>query len=544
MDLVASTPVPGVRERKPLVSPPAFSDGLTEPSTAPLTPPPDERKQASGGTARDLPALHIPVGSDSSAADAETPAGAVESATITCAATRGENLGRHKRISGVSCICQNMFLILHDATASCNMKKLSTQCFILIRYLIDLWRLALGITMKLMVLRGETNSSEATSVPHFVSGLISYNNQDADEFLDINDFFDLEDVEQSAKFTATEHLISATNGMFDNLEYSDAPTFLPGPFDTAGVVDENQFFDFGNSGIQNQGYQYTTEVRTRNQAALNVWSHMKDNHVVLSSHASGTLNLHVGNEPPNWSSIASQPWFNAALSTLLDSVPSSPALAAEIENTVINRTLQRISSFRSHQAAGEENTVINRTLQCISSFRSQQAASEGASTPRIQASVFANHERFSILSTDHHEGCEAIKFSDEEPILTPSPTFVIAPLSPTKTELIYTYAIVESLEAYTFNSNTVAPGSTDYFMVTCRYFRKTNDGVNRLAAAPVFSMGGWTQGLVLQDCRHELNASGAEMKVAVTKTYLHQLVQSYDPPHQGGKGNGKKRRRG
>ncbi|OEL16127.1 NAC domain-containing protein 16 [Dichanthelium oligosanthes] len=229
--------------------------------------------------------------------------------------------------------------------------------------------------------RGETNSSEATSVSHSVSG---YNQDANEEFLEINDFFDLEDVEQSANCTATEHLISATNGMFDNLEYSDAPTFLPGPFDTAGVVPENQFFDFGNSGIQNQGYQYTTEVRAHNQAALNVRSHMKDNHVVLSSHASGTLNLHVGNEPPNRSSTASQSWFNAALSALLDSVPSSPALAAEIENTVINRTLQRISSFRSHQAAGEENTVINRTLQRISSFRSQQAASEEPSTPRIQ----------------------------------------------------------------------------------------------------------------------------------------------------------------
>ncbi|CAL5073572.1 unnamed protein product [Urochloa decumbens] len=231
---------------------------------------------------------------------------------------------------------------------------------------------------------GETNYSEGTSVPHSAPGLITYNSQDADdEFVEINDFFDLDDVEQSANCTATEHLISATNGMFDNLEYSDAPTFLPGPSDTAGVVAENQFFDFGNSGIQNQGYQYTTEVRTHNQAALNVRSHMKHNHVVLSSHASGTLNLHAANEPPNRSSTASQSWFNSALSALLDSVPSSPALAAEIENTVINRTLQRISSFRSQQT-GEEDTVINRTLQRISSFRSQQATREQPSSPRIQ----------------------------------------------------------------------------------------------------------------------------------------------------------------
>jgi hypothetical protein len=132
---------------------------------------------------------------------------------------------------------------------------------------------------------GETNSPEGTSVAHSVSGLISYHSQDVDEFLEINDFFDLEDVDQNANCTTTEYL--TTNGMFDNSEYSDAPSFLPGPFDTVGLVAENQFFDIGNSGIQNQGYQYTTEVRTHNQAALNLRSHMKHDHVVLSSHASG-----------------------------------------------------------------------------------------------------------------------------------------------------------------------------------------------------------------------------------------------------------------
>ncbi|CAD6224375.1 unnamed protein product [Miscanthus lutarioriparius] len=232
---------------------------------------------------------------------------------------------------------------------------------------------------------GETNSSEGTSVAHSVSGLISYHSQDADEeFLEMNDFFDLEDLGQNANCMTTEYLVSATNGMFDNLEYSDAPSFLPGPSDTVGLVAENQFFDIGNSGIQNQGYQYTTEVRTHNQAALNVRSHMKHDHVVLSSHASGTLNIHAANELHNQSSTAPQSWFNAALSALLDSVPSSPALAAEIENTVINRTLQRISSFRSQQTAGEENTFINRTLQHVSSFKSQQATREEPGTPSIQ----------------------------------------------------------------------------------------------------------------------------------------------------------------
>ncbi|GJN33582.1 hypothetical protein PR202_gb22201 [Eleusine coracana subsp. coracana] len=98
----------------------------------------------------------------------------------------------------------------------------------------------------------------------------------------------------------------------------------------------------------------------------------------------GTMNLHAGNELPQQSSNASKSWFNAALSALLDSVPSSPAIAAEIENCVINRTFERISSFRSQQTANKENTVIYRTVQRISSFKSQQAASEEPSTPVIK----------------------------------------------------------------------------------------------------------------------------------------------------------------
>lgn len=140
-----------------------------------------------------------------------------------------------------------------------------------------------------MPFSGEANYVEETSASRSV-GLMNYNSQDADEseFLEINDFFDLEDAEQIMNYTETERLVSATNGMFDNLEYCDASLFLPGPVDTAGVVAENQFVDLVNSGIQNQGYQYTTEVRTQNQIALNVQSHTKHNHVVLSSHTSGT----------------------------------------------------------------------------------------------------------------------------------------------------------------------------------------------------------------------------------------------------------------
>nr|QOI08304.1 NAC017_5A.2 [Triticum aestivum] len=205
-----------------------------------------------------------------------------------------------------------------------------------------------------MPLNWETDCTEETSAMRSVSGLASYDGQDADEeFLEINDFLDPEDVgQQSMNCTATEHLISSSNGMFDSLEFADASMFLPGSFDTAGVATENQFGYLGDSGSQNQGLQYTSESWTHNQVALNVRNHMNHNHVVFS-HASGTANFHTVNEQPhNLSPADSQSWFNSAVSALLDAVPANPALAAE--NNVLNRTLQRISSFRSEQAPKEE----------------------------------------------------------------------------------------------------------------------------------------------------------------------------------------------
>ena len=143
-----------------------------------------------------------------------------------------------------------------------------------------------------MPLSWETNCTEETSALRSVSGLATYDSQDADEeFLEINDFLGPEDVGQIMNFTATEHLISASNGMFDSMEYSDASMFLPGSFDTTGMGTENQNGYFGDSGFQNQGFHYTSEYTseswTQNQVALNVRNRVQHNHVVFSSHASG-----------------------------------------------------------------------------------------------------------------------------------------------------------------------------------------------------------------------------------------------------------------
>jgi hypothetical protein len=74
---------------------------------------------------------------------------------------------------------------------------------------------------------------------------------------------------------------------------------------------------------------------------------------LLLLNIAGTANIHTMNEEPrNRNQQDSQSWFDTAVSALLDAVPAGPALAAE--SNVLNRTLQRISSFRSEQAVHEE----------------------------------------------------------------------------------------------------------------------------------------------------------------------------------------------
>jgi len=74
---------------------------------------------------------------------------------------------------------------------------------------------------------------------------------------------------------------------------------------------------------------------------------------LLLLNIAGTASIHMMNqEQPNRNPQDSQSWFNTAVSTLLDVIPASPALAAE--SNVLNRTLQRISSFRSEHAPNEQ----------------------------------------------------------------------------------------------------------------------------------------------------------------------------------------------
>ncbi|KAJ1257920.1 hypothetical protein BS78_10G033600 [Paspalum vaginatum] len=131
---------------------------------------------------------------------------------------------------------------------------------------------------------------------------------------------------------------------------------------------------------------------------------------------------------------------------------------------------------------------------------------------------------FCFLRTALHSSCEVIDLFESEHGPDTRSTFMFVPQSRTITRKMSTFVTVESLESYLIDETVLAANSANYFMVSCSYFEKTEDGINRLTAAPVFTMTGRTVGIVLQDCRHRRSDPGAEMKVALKATHLRALM--------------------
>ncbi|XP_072993205.1 NAC domain-containing protein 17-like [Typha latifolia] len=176
------------------------------------------------------------------------------------------------------------------------------------------------------------------------------------EFLEIKDFVD--------NITNNESVYVA-DGLYDTCEYFDAPMFLSEPFEPPVGTGRNPYFgDFSGDGTQNQAFYFTSQLWSHDQA-FNVSTAAEQNQVVMPSPASGLVYTSTplnhgksAQEQVTPDSNASPSWFNSAFSTLLDSVPSSPAIASE--NAFISKALERVSSFRKQQVGGRDpDTAID-----------------------------------------------------------------------------------------------------------------------------------------------------------------------------------------
>ena len=133
---------------------------------------------------------------------------------------------------------------------------------------------------------------------------------------------------------------------------------------------------------------------------------------------------------------------------------------------------------------------------------------------------------FCLLSIPRHKVCVGITWSQEA--LDPKSVFMFVPKSSDKNERKDAYLAVESVEAYLYDEvEFMEIGFNDYFMVLYDYFMKNVDGVNRLAATPVFTTSGNALGLILKNCRAE--KSGVEMKVIMKASTVNTILHLFNP---------------
>lgn len=216
---------------------------------------------------------------------------------------------------------------------------------------------------------GETNYQIATStsvacaqtleIPE-VSSLIGYSDQgqlQTEEFLEITDFDDPGPAVCSMEDNSNNDCLPKNDGLYDPYDYFDAEMYLAEALGPADGATPNLYLD--NYCDENQASQMIAELWTHEQD-FSVSTATEPNQVASTSvAASGLLSnngsfcdIGGGNTEEPISNVASpsDSWFSSALSAFLDSVPSSPALAAE--RPFISKALQRVSSFRTGQIPG------------------------------------------------------------------------------------------------------------------------------------------------------------------------------------------------
>ncbi|KAJ8475516.1 hypothetical protein OPV22_019243 [Ensete ventricosum] len=173
-----------------------------------------------------------------------------------------------------------------------------------------------------------------------------------EEFLEIKDFNEPESVIWSENNSSNRDQTDGPDGFYDSYDYFDDPLSFYNDFEPPGFPAQNSYLDsFGDDGVLNESYHVLTNLWEHNQ--VSGFSNADTNQIFMASPASGvpyasaSSNIEKTEGQGTHVRGTSESWLSSALSNLLDSVPSSPALASE--NAFINRALERVSSFRSGQ---------------------------------------------------------------------------------------------------------------------------------------------------------------------------------------------------
>ncbi|XP_074559474.1 NAC domain-containing protein 17-like isoform X2 [Curcuma longa] len=212
--------------------------------------------------------------------------------------------------------------------------------------------------------------SYAHPVENYEMPSLTYNPEQSlpqtdEEFLEINDFIYPESIIFGEDSLSNREPIDGPDGLYGFDVYFDAPMVFEDHYGPLVVPAQNSYLDdFGDDGILNQPSLTSTELWNHDHGVS--VSNTNANQVFIGTSISDVAHAASSSNPTQLFSALptseeemtqgqsshvgydSRSWLTSALSTFLDSVPSSPALACE--NPFLSRALERVSSFRGRQA--------------------------------------------------------------------------------------------------------------------------------------------------------------------------------------------------
>lgn len=175
-----------------------------------------------------------------------------------------------------------------------------------------------------------------------------------EEFLEIEDLNDPDCVALKTDDFGNNDHVTFTSGLIDTDDYFDTEMYLVEAVGPAhGLAQYSCWDGFGDDETHTS--RINTDLWAQDQV-FNVPNAVESNPAVMAPSASSGLVNATGNqtdiveftqEQHTHMVNPSESWVSSKLMAFLDSVPSSPALAAE--SALISRALERVSSFRRGQ---------------------------------------------------------------------------------------------------------------------------------------------------------------------------------------------------
>ncbi|KAJ3696522.1 hypothetical protein LUZ61_000227 [Rhynchospora tenuis] len=197
-----------------------------------------------------------------------------------------------------------------------------------------------------------------------------------EEFLEINDFPELESIMQSMNEVIPNNgnvdAPGAADGVFD-MTYFDAPQMLAElqqqqqPLHD-GVIPELSIEDYFDASMLNQDFDPSNELWTTLGHDANMSSMAHASQAIRATPLSG--HIRAGSDPnmqPQTSHSGGVPetWFGSTFASFLDSVPNSPAFASE-GGALITKAFQRVSSFKREQTGTQQCAVqVQQTTSVV-----------------------------------------------------------------------------------------------------------------------------------------------------------------------------------